>query len=187
MSWGCDGAKGVDATRRWTDRLRGGLVAVLLTSMLAPLAGCQTAPPVSTAKPGRDTALRSMGFEPGPDGWMLGLSTPILFEIDRAELQPATREALVKMAETLRKIGVERIRVEGHTDDVGSLDYNVDLSYRRAVTDGRELAEAGFPPEAIVLRGLGYRHPAAPNDTADGRALNRRVTIMVLAPDAATE
>jgi outer membrane protein OmpA-like peptidoglycan-associated protein len=155
------------------------LVAVLLTLM----AGCQTAPPAAGATAKSEAALRSLGFVPVQDGWMLDMATPILFEIDRADLRPESRAAIAKMAEVLLKIGVQRIRLEGHTDELGSREYNVDLSLRRAEAVSRELAAHGFPQDAIVRRGLGYEHPVATNDTREGRALNRRVTVMVLAPD----
>jgi outer membrane protein OmpA-like peptidoglycan-associated protein len=163
--------------------LRTGLTVILLALLLGLTAGCQTAPPAVSATVESEAAPRSLGFVPVEDGWMLDVATPILFETDRADLGPETRAAIAKMAEALLKIGVQRIRLEGHTDELGSREYNVELSLRRAEAVSRELAAHGFPQNAIVRRGLGYEHPVAANDTREGRALNRRVTIMVLAPD----
>lgn len=189
MSWTEDRGKsdGAALPRRWTHELRLWLTVALIAVLLVLLAGCQTTPPAASASAERSAALRSLGFVPAQDGWMLDLTTPILFEVDRADLRPETREAIAKMAEELRKIGVRRVRVEGHTDHVGSRTYNAELSLRRAEAVTRELAAHGFPEEAIVRRGLGKEHPVAPNDTDDGRALNRRVTIMVLAPDGTAD
>jgi outer membrane protein OmpA-like peptidoglycan-associated protein len=178
---------GAARPRRWTDELRLWLAAAFIAALLAMLAGCQSAPPAAHTPAERDAALRSLGFVPAEDGWMLDLATPILFEVNRADLRPETREAIARMAVALRRIGVKRVRVEGHTDDVGTNGYNAELSLRRAEAVSRELATHGFPEEAIVRRGLGKEHPVAPNDSPGGRALNRRVAIMVLAADSPAE
>jgi outer membrane protein OmpA-like peptidoglycan-associated protein len=163
------------------------MTVALFAVLLVLLAGCQTAPPApARATPvlaERDATLRSLGFTPGEEGWMLDITTPILFEVNRTDLRPETRDSIAQMAAALRKIGIRRVRVEGHTDSVGSRDYNIELSRRRAEAVSRELAAHGLKDAEIVRRGLGDEHPAAPNDTRDGRARNRRVTIMVLAPD----
>lgn len=157
-----------------------GLLAAVLT-------GCQTAPPASPPPAQRIEALRALGFVESTDGWMLDLSVPILFDTNRDELKPDTRKAVGDLADSLLKIGISRIRVEGHTDNYGTRNYNLDLSRRRAEAVARELAAHGFPDAAIVRQAWGSEYPAAPNDDADGRALNRRVTIVVLPVEAATD
>jgi outer membrane protein OmpA-like peptidoglycan-associated protein len=183
-SAGATGPRGSADLRLW-------LTIALIVALLGLLAACQTVPPApaapAVAPAERESTLRSLGFVPADEGWLLDVATPILFEVDRADLRPQTREALARMAESLRKVGIERVRVEGHTDNVGSRDYNLELSRRRAEAVRRELAAHGLSEAKIVPRGLGAQHPAAPNDTRDGRARNRRVTIMVLAEDPAAE
>jgi outer membrane protein OmpA-like peptidoglycan-associated protein len=164
-----------------------GLRALYCAGMLALLGACQTVPPAPPAEPTRAETLRALGFVEGADGWMLSLSVPILFDSNRDELRPETRKAVSDLADALRRAGVDRIRVEGHTDNHGSRDYNVELSRRRAEAVARALVAQGFAEAAIARRAWGYEYPAAPNDTPDGRALNRRVTIVVLPPEVAAE
>jgi len=160
--------------------------ALICAGMLALLGACQTVPPAPPAEPTRAATLRALGFVEGDDGWMLSLSVPILFDSNRDELRPETRKAVSDLADALRRAGIDRVRVEGHTDSHGSRDYNVDLSRRRADAVARELVAHGFTEGAITRRAWGYEYPAASNETPDGRALNRRVTIVVLPTGTAT-
>ena len=71
------------------------------------------------------------------------------------------------------------ILVEGHTDSHGSKVLNLELSQRRAQTVRDYLASQGIAPERIKAEGLGFTRPVANNKTAEGRANNRRVEIVV--------
>jgi OOP family OmpA-OmpF porin len=71
-----------------------------------------------------------------------------------------------------------RVSVEGHTDSVGSDAYNMRLSERRAVSVRDYMIAEGIAADRITTRGLGKSHPVATNDTAEGRAENRRVEIL---------
>ncbi len=75
---------------------------------------------------------------------------------------------------------LRRVRVEGHTDNVGSATYNLDLSQRRAQSVVRYLVERGVPRERLLSKGYGYDKPVASNATALGRAKNRRVEFTIL-------
>ena len=77
--------------------------------------------------------------------------------------------------------GIERVRVDGHTDASGKETYNQQLSLRRAKSVGKVLTSFGIKEENIQLQGLGSRQPVASNDTAAGRTENRRVSIVVSA------
>ena len=71
-----------------------------------------------------------------------------------------------------------RVSVEGHTDSVGSVAYNQTLSERRATTVRDYLVSQGIDASRITTRGFGKSKPIASNDTAEGRAENRRVEII---------
>ena len=71
-----------------------------------------------------------------------------------------------------------RVSVEGHTDSVGSVAYNQTLSERRAKTVRDYLVSQGIDASRITTRGFGKSKPIASNDTAEGRAENRRVEII---------
>jgi outer membrane protein OmpA-like peptidoglycan-associated protein len=167
------------------DRLR----TLCCAGLLVLLAACQTVPPEAPppAAAMRVETLRALGFVETDDGWMLSLSVPILFDSNRDELRPETRKAVGDLADSLLRTGIRRVRVEGHTDSYGSRDYNVELSRRRAEAVARELAAHGFAEGAIVRQAWGFEYPAAPNETPDGRALNRRVTIVVLPTELAAD
>ncbi|HKX29981.1 MAG TPA: OmpA family protein, partial [Blastocatellia bacterium] len=76
--------------------------------------------------------------------------------------------------------GNYRMEIEGHTDAVGSDEYNLKLSQARAETVRNFLAQAGVPADRIVAtRGLGKSQPVADNSTAAGRQVNRRVELVI--------
>jgi outer membrane protein OmpA-like peptidoglycan-associated protein len=75
---------------------------------------------------------------------------------------------------------LKKIRVEGHTDNVGSAPYNKDLSERRAASVVRYLAEKGVPRARLDAAGYGFERPVASNATALGRAKNRRVEFRIV-------
>jgi outer membrane protein OmpA-like peptidoglycan-associated protein len=76
-------------------------------------------------------------------------------------------------------MGIDRIRVEGHTDNVGSVAYNQGLSLRRARSVATEFIRNGWSAADIERDGYGFDKPVADNLTAEGRAQNRRVVIML--------
>jgi outer membrane protein OmpA-like peptidoglycan-associated protein len=69
---------------------------------------------------------------------------------------------------------------EGHTDSVGSEEFNLALSQRRADAVKEVLTAKGVSPERILTKGYGKQFPVASNDTESGRQLNRRVEVLIL-------
>lgn len=109
----------------------------------------------------------------------------INFAFDQHSLSETGVKALSEVADSLRK---EKkwflIRIDGHTDSIGSLTYNEQLSYRRAVSVGQQLVtNEGFDPARIFIKGLGEAVPLSSNKTAEGRTLNRRAELLVLLPE----
>jgi outer membrane protein OmpA-like peptidoglycan-associated protein len=158
---------------------------VAAACLVALLAGCQTAGTASRAE--QVQALRSLGFTQTDEGWTLNLTVPILFDVASDELKPDPKRAIADMAKQLREVGIDRIRIEGHTDNQGTRGYNVELSRRRAEVVAREFVDNGFPDATIERKGWGFEHPVASNDTPEGRALNRRVAIVVVAAGPGTD
>lgn len=153
--------------------------AVLLLAVLA-LSGCQTAPPKGLT-PAQVAVLKQQGFELTDEGWEFGLSGKVLFGSDVESLNAQSTEIVERIGRALLSVGIERVRVDGHTDASGKETYNQQLSLRRAKSVANVLGTVGMKQENIQLQGLGSSEPVASNDTAAGRTENRRVAIMVSA------
>ncbi|MCA1771563.1 MAG: OmpA family protein [Halomonas sp.] len=99
------------------------------------------------------------------------------FEFDSAQLTSEARNVLNDVAERLVNNPDVRVRIEGHTDSVGSADYNKELSQDRAESVTAYLAERGVESDRMMAEGFGEEQPVATNDTDAGRAENRRVEL----------
>lgn len=86
---------------------------------------------------------------------------------------------LAALAQNLRRYPNSQVRVVGHTDNVGSAAYNDGLSTQRALAVSRILIANGLPSGRLTYFGRGYYQPVASNGTATGRAMNRRVEIII--------
>lgn len=103
----------------------------------------------------------------------------VLFDTGRHTLRPGATEKLAKVAGILLAHPGLKLEVEGHTDSVGSDDYNQSLSERRAQTVRDYLVRQGLASDAISYRGFGEAQPVASNDDSSGRQQNRRVELVV--------
>jgi outer membrane protein OmpA-like peptidoglycan-associated protein len=111
-------------------------------------------------------------------GLIVNLSD-VLFDTGSANLKTGAREKLAKVAGILLSHRGLKLQVEGHTDSVGSADYNQRLSENRADSVRTYLVEQGIAPNAIGTAGFGETMPVASNDTPAGRQQNRRVELIV--------
>jgi OOP family OmpA-OmpF porin len=111
----------------------------------------------------------------------ISLKSSVLFDTNESTLKPAAREELRKAAEQIRSFPGAKMRVEGHTDNVGGSEANERLSVARAQSV-REffLKELKINAQSITASGYGASRPVAPNDTAEGREKNRRVEILLI-------
>ncbi|MGA9977102.1 MAG: OmpA family protein [Candidatus Sulfotelmatobacter sp.] len=107
----------------------------------------------------------------------------VLFRSGSVELLPAARERLAKVSGIVLAYPSLHVSIEGHTDSVGSDEYNQDLSERRAQSVRDYFVRGGIPAGAVDARGFGKAEPVASNETAEGRQQNRRVEL-VLSGDA---
>lgn len=113
------------------------------------------------------------------DRGMLVTLGDVLFETGRAEIKPSAQGALMKLATYLKEHPERLVLIEGYTDSVGSDDYNLALSQRRAASVGSALVAMGISPLRIQTRGYGETYPVADNGSATNRALNRRVEVYI--------
>jgi outer membrane protein OmpA-like peptidoglycan-associated protein len=113
-------------------------------------------------------------------GMVITLSGGVLFESAKSDLLPAAQVKLNDVAKALTEVDpLSRIVVEGHTDSQGGADFNQLLSQRRAGTVREYLVSHGVAADRITAQGLGLSRPIADNTSAEGRANNRRVEIVV--------
>jgi outer membrane protein OmpA-like peptidoglycan-associated protein len=115
------------------------------------------------------------------EGIKITFQSGLLFDVDKADLRPEARQNLEKLAGILNKYEDTNILIEGHTDSTGPEDYNMDLSRRRAESVSHHLATLNVATSRFSVIGYGEMQAVATNDTPDGRQLNRRVELAIMA------
>lgn len=101
------------------------------------------------------------------------------FEFDRYVLTPDAIRALKEISRILKGVPERSFSIEGHTDYIGRVTYNKDLSLKRASSVASELKSQGVKGREILVRGLGEGYPVATNNSEFGRSRNRRVEIVI--------
>ena len=122
-----------------------------------------------------------MRIREGKRGLIVSLAG-ILFDVNKSGLEPGSARKLDTLAKLLKDHPDRRILVEGHTDGIGTDDYNQMLSEKRADAVRSYLISNGLSPNMVEAKGYGKKLPVATNDTAAGRQQNRRVDLVILNP-----
>ncbi len=108
----------------------------------------------------------------------------MLFETGKSQLKGNAAENLAKLSSFLKAYPKRTLMIEGHTDNVGSEDSNLSLSQRRAESVRSYLLEQGISNSRLSAYGKGENSPVTSNDSISGRALNRRVEVIIANPAA---
>ena len=126
-------------------------------------------------------ALENAKVEAINDGEALKVTfeSGILFATGQSVLNPASRSALTKFANSLKANPDTEISIIGHTDNTGSDELNNRLSVERAVSVKSFLMSQGVVESRMATTGMGRYQPTATNDTAEGRQQNRRVEVFI--------
>jgi len=103
----------------------------------------------------------------------------VLFDFNKYTLKPAARERLARISGIVLAYPDLKLQIEGHTDAIGSDEYNQTLSEKRAGAVRDYIVTSGVSMNNVAAQGLGKADPVADNGTAAGRALNRRVEMIV--------
>jgi len=103
----------------------------------------------------------------------------LLFDTGKATLQPASKDQLSDVAAILKAYPKVHVRIGGYTDNVGDKAANVKLSEERAANVESEPVQLGIDKSRLDSKGYGEEHPVASNDTEEGRAKNRRISMRV--------
>lgn len=160
--------------------VRVGLVVPFGSSQPSPAAPAAPATPVTAPPPAKETSpVQELDAE--------RRFADVLFAFDRSELTPTAIRNLDGSASTINEL-VERyprlrIKVDGHADWIGTDGYNLGLGERRANAVKQYLVRKGVAPERIDTTSYGESKPVAPNETAEGRQLNRRTEVRTTAQD----
>ncbi len=126
----------------------------------------------------RDQLNRVLQTQDSARGLIVNMSD-VLFDFGQYTLKPGTREKLAKISGILLAHPELMVQVEGHTDSIGSDDFNQTLSERRAGAVRDFLVDQGVTHDVVTAKGFGKTKPVATNDTAEGRQRNRRVELVV--------
>ena len=105
----------------------------------------------------------------------------ILFPHNGTSLSKASKDALEKFATTMADMPETDLTIQGHTDNTGTREVNDRISLKRAESVSEYLQKCGMKDDRFTVEGLAYDYPVASNDTAEGRAQNRRVEIYITA------
>jgi outer membrane protein OmpA-like peptidoglycan-associated protein len=119
-----------------------------------------------------------------PRGTVITLQGNVLFASGKSVLLPGAQSGLNQVADALKDQSDSKILIEGHTDSTGNADMNYKLSEARASSVGQYLESRGVPHDHITTQGIGPSRPVADNASAEGRANNRRVEIVIQPQEA---
>jgi len=98
----------------------------------------------------------------------------VLFDFDKTNLKPEGKAEIDKLVAEMNKHGQDTVVIIGHTDSIGTEQYNMGLGQRRADSVANYMKAAGIDASRIMTKSMGESQPAVPNDSAANRALNRR-------------
>lgn len=115
------------------------------------------------------------------EGIKITFDSGILFDVNKADLKPVARDNLTKMATILQKYEDTNILIEGHTDSDGTDSHNQTLSERRAGSVSNYLSQMNVATPRMSSVGYGETQPVADNSTVEGKAMNRRVEVAIIA------
>lgn len=124
--------------------------------------------------------LQKEGFVLTNEGWSLGLPENLLFEFNESELNSKYQDEIIRLARQLTHYKLSKLKVVGHTDDVGKTEYNLQLSEQRAQSVSNLFYQHGFSPNHVQVIGRGSEQPLVANDSDEHRSLNRRVAVIII-------
>jgi outer membrane protein OmpA-like peptidoglycan-associated protein len=162
---------------RWTRRgaIAAGIAAALAIAACTPAGriGQMSKFDISKASPDDITeALQKDG--------RVAISGGVLFETDSAKLAPSSEQLVKRLADYMKEHPDLKVAVVGNTDNTGDFKYNIQLSERRAKSFMDALIKNGVAADRLAAVGVGPLNPVDSNASAEGRAENRRVELVVI-------
>ncbi len=158
------------------DRLAKGIAGALVGGALGGAAGAEMDRQAAAL---RNATSSNVGVTNTGNELVVSMPQDILFATDSASLRPDLQRDIRAVSQNLVQYPNSVIQIVGHTDNTGSAAYNQDLSERRARAVASSLISNGVPSNRVSSYGVGLSQPIASNNTAEGRAQNRRVDIVI--------
>ena len=163
-------------------------VFITVAAALLSLSGCASKPaPAPVAAPAPVPVVVApapkavISIDQTPRGVQIPLPNTVLFQFGKADLNDtAAAPYLDKIAALLKSKTSKQIAIEGHTDNVGSLPSNQAISLARAKSVSNALIARGVPAQRLLAEGFAFQRPVVSNANEEGRAVNRRVDIIIL-------
>lgn len=149
----------------------------LLAILCLSLSGCMSLGGLSYKQA---RVLKKEGFVLTDEGWSLGLPERLLFGFNESDIKPEHQSELGRLASQLNKYHLDKLKIVGHTDNVGNPEYNLKLSGERAQNVANIFITQKFNPKNIHVIGKGSAQPIKANDTEEHKAENRRVAVIVI-------
>ena len=153
-------------------------ISFLFGGKKAAAAAAEAAP---AAAPEAEAPLEPVpATEPTPGHYKYCVTLHIEYDIDRAIIRPEYRDEVAKVGNFMKKYPTTTAVIEGHTDNVGTYNHNMELSQRRAESVVNYLVENfGIERSRLAAKGSGFTHPVADNSTDEGRQKNRRIEAII--------
>jgi len=125
--------------------------------------------------------LTDLNAKQSEQGLVVPLPEQVLFDFNKADVRPDAAATLDKVAQVVGFYSTAQVEVQGHTDDIGTDQFNQGLSERRANAVRDHLVTVnGIPAERLVVKAYGESRPVAANDSEQNRQRNRRVEVVIL-------
>jgi OmpA-OmpF porin, OOP family len=138
------------------------------------------AQPAQPAQPAEAPLAPVPAAEPTPGHYKYCVTLPIEFDIDQAVIRPQYRDQVARVGNFMKKYPSTTAVIEGHTDNVGTYNHNMELSQTRADSVVNNLVENyGIDRSRLSAKGFGFTRPVADNSTDAGRQKNRRIEAII--------
>lgn len=124
--------------------------------------------------------LKKEGFTQTNEGWSLGLPERLLFDFNDSTIKANHVTEIERLALQLHKYKLDKVKIAGHTDNVGNPEYNLKLSEQRAQSVADIFQKSGFSQQNMTILGRGSSQPVEDNNTEEHRAANRRVAVIII-------
>jgi OOP family OmpA-OmpF porin len=167
---------GIGAAAGRDNRGRGAAIGVVTGALICGTLGYLLA---EEPKPAPKPAPPPPPPPPAPKAERTIVLDNVLFDFDKTAIKPDAAKILDRLVTFLKENPDKRVDLEGHTDSVGTDQYNQGLSERRAASVKDYVVKKGIDGSRITARGLGKAKPIADNNTEQGRAKNRRVEVKI--------